>query len=69
MSKLPDGLRDGCNRKLQDIRRSYGREPCVSYFSGFANEEQFRPMNKYFIEKQCKSMLRIQRKSLIRIRK
>ena len=39
MSKLPGGLRDRWNRTVQGIRRSYGREPCLSDFSRYVNEE------------------------------
>ena len=39
VSKLPGGLRGRWNRTVQGIRRSYGREPCLSDFSGFAKEE------------------------------
>ena len=39
VSKLPGGLRDRWNRTVQGIRRSYDREPCLSDFSGFVNEE------------------------------
>ena len=39
MSKLQGGLRDTWNRKAQDIRMSYGQEPCLSHFSRFVNEE------------------------------
>ena len=39
VSKLPGGLRDRWNRTVQGIRRSYGREPCLSDFSGFVKEE------------------------------
>ena len=39
MSKLPGGFRDRWNRKVQGIGMSYGREPCLSDFSGFLNEE------------------------------
>ena len=39
VSKLPSGLRDRWNRKVQDIRMSYDREPFLSDFFGFLNEE------------------------------
>ena len=39
VSKLTEGLRDRWNRTVQGIRGSYGREPCLSDFSGFVNEE------------------------------
>ena len=39
VSNLPDGLSDRWNRKVQEIRRSYGREPCLLDFLGYVNEE------------------------------
>ena len=41
VSKLLGGLRNGWNRTVQGIRRSYGREPCLSDFSGFVNKEKY----------------------------
>ena len=38
VSKLPSGLRGTWNRTVQGMR-SYGREPCLSDFSGFEKEE------------------------------
>ena len=38
-SKLPGSLRDRWNRTVQGIRKSFGREPCLSDFSGFVKEE------------------------------
>ena len=39
ISKLSGDLRDRWNRKVQSIRRSYGRETYLSDFYGFMNEE------------------------------
>ena len=39
VSKLPGGLRDRWNRKVQVVRRNFGREPCLSDFSSFVHEE------------------------------
>ena len=39
VSKLPSGLGDRWSRTVQGIRRSYGREPCLSDFSGFVKKE------------------------------
>ena len=39
VSKLLGDLRDIWNRTVQGIKRSYGREPCLSGFSGFVKEE------------------------------
>ena len=39
VSKLPGSLRDRWNRKVQVVRRSFGREPCLSDFSSFVYEE------------------------------
>ena len=48
MSKLPGGLRDRWNRTVQGIRRSYGREQCLSDFSGFVKEEIIVVINPIF---------------------
>ena len=37
--KLPGSLRDRWNRKVQVVRRSFGREPCLSDFASFVHEE------------------------------
>ena len=39
VSKLPGSLRDRWNRKVQVVRRSFGREPCLSDFASFVHEE------------------------------
>ena len=39
VSKLPRSLRDRWNRKVQVVRRSFGREPCLSDFASFVHEE------------------------------
>ena len=67
VSKLSGDLRDRWNKKVQSINRRYGSEPCLSDFSGFLNEETILLNDQ--CKKQFKSMLRIQRTSLIRIRK
>ena len=37
--KLPGSLRDRCNRKVQVVWRSFGRELCLSDFASFVHEE------------------------------
>ena len=39
VSKLPGSLRDRWNRKVQVVRRSFRRKPCVSDFARFVHEE------------------------------
>ena len=39
VSKLPGSLRDKWNRKVQVVRRSFRREPCLSDFASFVHEE------------------------------
>ena len=39
VSKLPRSLRDKWNRKVQMVRRSFGREPYLSDFVSFVHEE------------------------------
>ena len=39
VSKLPRSLRDRWNRKVQVVRRSFGREPCLSDFASFVHDE------------------------------
>ena len=39
VSKLPGSLRDRWKRKVQVFRRNFGREPCLSDFSSFVQEE------------------------------
>ena len=39
VSKLPHSLRDKWNRKVQMVRRSFGREPYLSDFVSFVHEE------------------------------
>ena len=39
VSKLPGSLRDRWNRRIQVVRRSFGREPCLSDFASFVHEE------------------------------
>ena len=48
VSKLTGGLRDRWNRKVQGIRRSYGRESCLPHFSGFLNEETILAIHPIF---------------------
>ena len=38
-SKLPGSFRDRLNRKVQVVRRNFGREPCLSDFASFVHEE------------------------------
>ena len=37
--KLPGSLKDRWNRKVQVVRRNFGREPCLSDFASFVHEE------------------------------
>ena len=39
VSKLPRSLRDRWNRKVQVVRRSFGREPCLSDFASSVHDE------------------------------
>ena len=39
VSKLLGSLRDRWNRKVQVVRRSFGREPCLSDFASFVHEQ------------------------------
>ena len=39
VSKLPGSLRDRWSRKVQVVRRSFGREPRLSDFPSFVHEE------------------------------
>ena len=39
VSKLRGSLRDRWNRNVEVVRRSFGREPCLSDFASFVHEE------------------------------
>ena len=39
VSKLPGSIKDRWNRKVQVVRRSFVREPCLSDFASFVHEE------------------------------
>ena len=39
VSKLPGSFRDRWNRKVQVVKRNFGREPCLSDFASFVHGE------------------------------
>ena len=53
VSKLPDSLRDRWNRKVQMVRRSFGREPCLSDFASFVHEETTLVIDSFFFKGCC----------------
>ena len=66
MSKLPSGLRDRWNSKVQGIRMSYDREPCLSDFSGFLNEETILVNNPTFSREAVQEYVTHPEKKLIK---
>ena len=69
VSKLPVGLRSRWNRKVHGIRRSYGREPCLTDFSGFLNEETVLVNDLIFSREAVEEYVTRPEKKLISIRR
>ena len=68
VSKLPGSLKDRWNKKVQVVRKSFGREPCLSDFASFVHEGTTLVMILFFQRMLYWSIFRLLKRNTIKIR-